>query len=79
MPKLAKNKPYAVYHYFRVVVTFTDGEVSAHKVYKDEAKARKYADRVGRSKVVKSAKIVPFDNEPHNQEHMKRRVTASRK
>jgi len=37
----------------------SDGEISAHRIFKDLKKAEKYAERQEKSKVVKSAKIVP--------------------
>ena len=32
--------------YFRVVVTYANGETSGHRVFKDRAKAEKYAARL---------------------------------
>lgn len=64
MPRRAKDKPPTVFHYFRVAVTYKDGEVSAHRVFKDEANAKTFAKRLRRSTLVKSTKIVPFVIEP---------------
>jgi len=61
MLKKAAKKPNRVIHYFRVAVTYTDGEISAHRIFKDREKAEKYAKQQARSKVVKSAKVVPVE------------------
>jgi len=54
----AGNK--AEHHYFRVVITYSDGEASGNRVFKDRAKAEKWATRQQESPVVKKAKIEEF-------------------
>ena len=34
-----KDKKEAEYHYFRVIVTYSDGETSGNRVFKDREKA----------------------------------------
>ena len=55
-----KNKPQRHFPYFRVVVTYTDGKTSGHKVFKDRAKAEWWAERQERSGVVKKVSVEPF-------------------
>lgn len=43
------------HRYFRVVVTYTNGETSGHRVFKDRAKAEKYAARLNTPVVTKVA------------------------
>jgi len=45
--------------YFRVTITYADGEFSG-RVFKERAKAEKYALRQRKSPVVKNTKIEPF-------------------
>jgi hypothetical protein len=48
------------HHYFRVVITYSDGETSGNRVFKDRAKAEKWAARQKKSPVVKKTVIEPF-------------------
>ena len=57
---MAKQKAEREHHYFRVVVTYSDGETSGNRVFKDRTKAEKYAARQKRSATVKSATLKPF-------------------
>lgn len=59
---MAKNNNKAQRHfpYFRVVVTYVDGETSGHKVFKDRARAEWWAERQQRSGVVKKVTIERF-------------------
>jgi hypothetical protein len=41
--------------YFRVIVTYTNGETSAHRVFKDRTQAEKYAARLNTPVVTKVA------------------------
>jgi hypothetical protein len=49
-----------IIEYWRVVVSYNDGTESAHKVFKDKARAEKFAKRQARSKVVKACRLEPF-------------------
>ena len=49
--------------YFRVVVTYINGETSGHRVFKDRAKAEKYAARLNTPVATKVA-IEEFVTEP---------------
>jgi len=55
----AKDKK-AEHHYFRVIVTYSDGETSGNRVFKDRGKAETFAARQKKSPVVKKAVIEPF-------------------
>jgi len=48
------------HHYFRVVITYSDGETSGNRVFKDREKAVRWATRQKKSRVVKKAVIEPF-------------------
>jgi hypothetical protein len=50
----------AEHHYFRVVITYNDGETSGNRVFKDRAKAELWATRQEKSGVVKKAAVQPF-------------------
>ncbi len=52
----AKDKK-AEHHYFRVTVTYSDGETSGNRVFKDRGKAETFAARQKKSPVVKKAVI----------------------
>jgi hypothetical protein len=54
------TKPELENHYFRVVVTYNDGETSGNRVFKDREKAEEWAARQKKSPVVKKAVIEPF-------------------
>ena len=59
MPK-NKNKSQRHFPYFRVVVTYIDGETSGHKVFKNRAKADWWAQRQERSAAVKKVTVEHF-------------------
>jgi hypothetical protein len=48
------------HHYWRVIVTYSDGETSGNRVFKDRGKAETFAARQKKSPVVKKAVIEPF-------------------
>ena len=50
----------AEHHYWRVVVTYSDGETSGNRVFKDRGKAEIFAARQKKSPVVKKAVLEPF-------------------
>jgi hypothetical protein len=50
----------AEHHYFRVVITYSDGETSGNRVFKNHEKAEEWAVRQKKSPVVKKAVIEPF-------------------
>jgi len=52
-----KDKKRAEHHYWRVIVTYSDGETSANRVFKDRGKAETFAARQKKSPVVKKAVI----------------------
>jgi hypothetical protein len=55
-----KDKKKAEHHYWRVIVTYSDGETSGNRVFKDHAKAERFAVRQKKSGVVKKAVLEPF-------------------
>lgn len=59
MPK-NKNKPQRHFPYFRVVVTYIDGETSANRTFKDKVKAEWWAERQKKSGVVTKVAVEPF-------------------
>lgn len=60
--------------YFRVVVTYPNGETSGHRVFKDPVKAEKYAARLN-TPVVTKVTVEEFVSEPQ----VGRRVYKKRK
>jgi hypothetical protein len=50
----------AEHHYFRVVVTYNNGETSGNRVFKDREKAEEWAARQAKSGVVKKAVVEAF-------------------
>jgi len=58
MPK--KNKAEREYHYFRVVITYSDGETSGNRIFKDRRKAEQWAARQKKSGVVKKVALESF-------------------
>jgi hypothetical protein len=52
------------HHYFRVVITYSDGETSGNRVFKDRAKAERWAARQEKSGVVKKVSVEEFVREP---------------
>ena len=55
----AKDKK-TEHHYWRVIVTYNDGETSGNRVFKDRAKAETFAARQKKSPAVKKAVLKPF-------------------
>ena len=55
-----KNTAGREHFYFGVVITYRDGETSGHLVFKDRAKAERWAERQKKSAVVKKAVIESF-------------------
>jgi hypothetical protein len=53
------------YNYWRVVIVYTDKETSGNRVFKDLNRAKRWAARQEKSKVVKKCKIEPFTREPY--------------
>jgi hypothetical protein len=61
MPRKTKRKR----DYWRVVIVYTDNETSANRVFNDLDRAKKWAARQEKSKVVKKCRIEPFVREPY--------------
>jgi hypothetical protein len=55
------------HHYFRVVITYSDGETSGNRVFKDRAKAEWWAARQKKSAVVKEVRLEPFVSRPYER------------
>jgi hypothetical protein len=60
MPKENDAGSKAEHRYFRVVITYTNGETSGNRVFKDRAKAERWAERQKKSGVVKKVAVEPF-------------------
>ena len=60
MPKKNDAGSKAEHHYFRVVITYSDGETSGNRVFKNREKAEEWAARQEKSPVVKKAVLEPF-------------------
>jgi hypothetical protein len=63
MPKLddlVSKKPKREIQYWRVIVTYSDNETSGNRVFKDRAKAERFAVRQKKSGVAKKAVLEPF-------------------
>jgi hypothetical protein len=54
------NKAKREYNYFRVIITYSDGETSGNRVFKDRAKAESWAERQRKSPVVKKVTLESF-------------------
>ncbi|MBV9887539.1 MAG: hypothetical protein JO119_13410 [Acidobacteria bacterium] len=61
MNRRAKPK----HNYWRVVIVYVDGETSGNRVFKDLDRAKRWAARQEKSKVVKKCRIEPFTREPY--------------
>jgi hypothetical protein len=59
MPK-NKDEKKAEHHYWRVIVTYNDGETSGNRVFKDREKAKEWAGRQAKAGVVKKAVVEAF-------------------
>jgi transketolase len=55
-----KDKKKAEHHYWRVIVTYSDGETSGNRVFKDRAKAETFAARQKKAHAVTKTLIEPF-------------------
>jgi hypothetical protein len=71
MPKKNDAGSEAEHPYFRVVITYSDGETSGNRVFKDREKAEEWAVRQKKSPVVKKAVLEPFVR----QQYVGRRVS----
>jgi hypothetical protein len=60
MPPSNKGKKTADRWYWRVIITYSDGETSGNRVFKVRAKAEKWAARQEKSAVVKRTKVEEF-------------------
>jgi hypothetical protein len=61
MPKTKNtSKPKREFHYFRVIVTYSDGETSGNRIFKDRTKAEVFAARQMKSQVVKKTEVESF-------------------
>jgi hypothetical protein len=76
------SKPKREFHYFRVIITYSDGETSANRIFKDQAKAEVFAARQMKSQVVKKTKIEPFIRDRQGwlarQQKLKDKATPSK-
>jgi hypothetical protein len=70
MPRKDDAGSKAEHRYFRVIVTYSDGETSGNRAFKDREKAEEWAARQKKSGVVKKAVLEPFVR----QQYRKRRV-----
>ncbi len=55
-----KDKKKVEHHYWRVFVTYSDGETSGNRVFKDRSKAERWAARQEKSGVVKKVALEAF-------------------
>ena len=55
------------HHYWRVIVTYSDGETSGNRVFKDREKADKWAERQRRSGVVKKVAVESVVRHPYRR------------
>jgi hypothetical protein len=70
MPRKDDAGSKSEHRYFRVIVTYSDGETSGNRAFKDREKAEEWAARQKKSGVVKKAVLEPFVR----QQYRKRRV-----
>ena len=61
------------HHYFRVIVTYSDGETSGNRVFKDRAKAEWWAARQEKSRVVKKVTLEPFVRDTYAASKVRKR------
>jgi hypothetical protein len=57
---MRKKKAQREHHYIRVVITYTDGETSGNRVFKDKTKAEEFAARQKASPAVKKVTLKRF-------------------
>jgi hypothetical protein len=55
-------------HYWRVIVTYNDGETSGNRVFKDRARAERWAERQRKSAVVKKVALESFTWQPFRRQ-----------
>jgi hypothetical protein len=55
-----RDRKKAERYYFRVIGTYSDGETSGSRVFKDRARAERFAVRQKKAPVVKKAVVEPF-------------------
>ena len=67
-----KRKAEREFRYFRVIVTYNDGETSGNRVFKDRSKAEWWAERQKRSGVVKKVAVEPFVRDPYAASKVRR-------
>ena len=48
------------YNYWRIVVVYSDGESSGHRIFKVKKRAEEWAERQRKSRVVKSVRLEPL-------------------
>jgi archaeosine-15-forming tRNA-guanine transglycosylase len=64
---MPKNRKQRAIDYIRVVITYNHGETSGNRVFKDRAKAERWAERQRKSKVVKKATLESFIRRPYGR------------
>ena len=62
------------YRYWRVIVTYNDGETSGNRVFKDRAKAERFAARQEQSLVVKKAVLERFVRQQYGGRRVFKRI-----
>ena len=53
--------------YWRVIVTYNDGETSGNRVFKDRMKAERWAERQRKSGVVQKVTLESFTRQPYQR------------
>jgi hypothetical protein len=64
------------HHYWRVIVTYSDNQTSGNRVFKDRAKAERFAVRQKKSPVVKKAVLEPFVRQQYGGRRTSKRSDA---
>jgi hypothetical protein len=67
------------HRYFRVIVTYSDGETSGNRVFKDRAKAEKFAARQKKSPTVKKTVIESFVRQQYGGRRVPKQPAAKTK
>jgi hypothetical protein len=62
---MARKKAKRKLDYWRVVIVYTNGETTGNRVFKDLDRAKRWAARQEKSKVVQKCRIEPFTREPY--------------
>ena len=57
---MRRKKAQCEYFYIRVVITYLDGQTSANRIFKDETKAKEWAEKQNRSVAVKRVTLKRF-------------------